>query len=63
MAKDKKKVPGKKKAHSWVLERTQSWFNRFRNIFTRWSKKAENYLGMLSFVCGLTSYRAVGLFE
>ena len=60
-AKAKKKRPGQK-ARRWVVERTHSWFNRFRSILTRWCKKAENYLGMLYFVCGLTAYRAALFF-
>ena len=56
-----KKRPSQR-ARRWVVERTHSWFNRFRSILTRWSKKAENYLGMLYFVCGLTAYRAAVLF-
>lgn len=50
------------KARRWVVERTHSWFNRFRSILTRWSKKADNYLGMLYFVCALTAYRAALFF-
>jgi putative transposase len=57
----KKKKSGQK-ARRWVVERTHSWFNRFRSLLTRWSKKAENYLGMLYFVCGLTAYRAALFF-
>ena len=57
----KKKKRGQK-ARRWVVERTHSWFNRFRSILTRWSKKSENYLGMLCFVCGLTAYRAALFF-
>lgn len=60
-AQAKEKQPHKK-ARRWVVERTHSWFNRFRGILTRWSKKPQNYLGMLHFVCGLISYRAAGLF-
>ena len=45
-----------------VVERTHSWMNRFRSLLTRWAKKAENYLGLLHFVCGLIAYRAAGLF-
>ena len=60
-AQAKKKKRGEK-ARRWVVERTHSWFNRFRSILTRWSKKAKNYLAMLYFVCGLISYRAAGLF-
>ena len=57
----KKKRPGQK-ARRWVVERTHSWFNRFRSILTRWSKKAANYQAMLYFVCGLTAYRAALFF-
>ena len=57
----KKRKRGQK-ARRWVVERTHSWFNRFRSILTRWCKKAANYQGMLCFVCGLTAYRAAGLF-
>ena len=28
----------------WVVERTNSWHNRFRKLFTRYEKKVENYL-------------------
>jgi transposase len=45
-----------------VVERTHSWMNRFRSLLIRWAKKAENYLGLLHFVCGLIAYRAAGLF-
>ena len=30
----------------WVVERTNSWHNRFRKLFTRYEKKVENYLGL-----------------
>ena len=43
------------KARRWVVERTHSWLNRFRDVLTRWCKKAENYLGMLH----LTSWPVV----
>jgi len=45
-----------------VVERTHSRMNRFRSLLTRRAKKAENYLGLLHFVCGLIAYRAAGLF-
>ena len=54
-------TPGQK-ARRWVVERTHAWMNRFRSLLIRWAKKAENYLGMLHFVCGLIAYRAAGLF-
>ena len=34
----------------WVVERTNSWHNRFRKLFTRYEKKAENYLGLVQLV-------------
>ena len=49
------------KARRWVVERTHSWMNRFRRILTRWEKKAENYLGLLHWVCAIITYRATGL--
>ena len=58
-------APGAKpgqQARRWVVERTHSWMNRFRSLLTRWAKKAENYLGLLHFVCGLIAYRSAGLF-
>ncbi|MBI4712924.1 MAG: transposase, partial [Planctomycetes bacterium] len=45
----------------WVVERTHSWLNRFRRILIRWEKKAENYIGLLHFVCGLITYRGAGI--
>ena len=38
----------KHSAKRWVVERTNSWHNRFRKLFTRYEKKAENYLGLVS---------------
>src|SRR5512135_2956096 len=49
------------KARRWVVERTQSWMNRFRRILIRWEKKVENYFGMLHFVCAWITYRCCGL--
>lgn len=47
-----------KKARRWVVERTHSWLNRFRGILIRWPKKAENYLALLYFACGIITWRA-----
>lgn len=46
-----------KKARRWVVERTHSWINKFRGLLIRWCKKADNYLGMLHFACGLITWR------
>lgn len=31
----------------WVVERTHSWYNRFRAVLIRWCKKDENYTAQL----------------
>jgi transposase len=49
------------KAHRWVNERTQSWYNRFRRVLIRWEKKAENYQAILEFVAGWTAFRVAGV--
>ena len=48
-------------ARRWVVERTHSWLHRYRGLLIRWCKKAENYLGLLHFACGLIAFRASGL--
>jgi transposase len=49
------------KARRWVVERTHSWMNRFRRILVRWEKRADTYIAMLHFACGLITWRAVRL--
>ena len=55
------KRSARKKARRWVVERTHSWMNRFRGILVRWSKRADNYLALLHFVCALITLRCAGL--
>ena len=43
----------------WVVERTNSWHNRFRKLFTRYEKKSENYLGLLQLACCIIIYRKI----
>ena len=50
-----------KKARRWVVERTQSWMNRFRAILIRWEKKPANYLGWVHLVCALITFRCLAL--
>jgi putative transposase len=50
------------RARRWVVERSHSWLNRFRRLFIRWDKKADNYLAFLHFACALIAFRAAGLF-
>jgi putative transposase len=40
-----------KKPRRWPIERTFSWFNRYRRLLIRWEKKPENYLGFLHIAC------------
>jgi transposase len=56
-----KVTPFRKKysAKRWVVERTNSWHNRFRKLFTRYEKKAENYLGLVQFSCWIIIYRKI----
>ena len=43
----------------WVIERTNSWHNRFRKLLIRYEKKAENYLGLVHLSCCITVYRRI----
>jgi hypothetical protein len=43
----------------WVVERTNSWHNRFRKLFTRYEKKSDNYLGLVQFSCCIIIYRKI----
>jgi transposase len=40
-----------------VVERTNSWHNRFRKLFTRYEKKDENYLGLVQLANSIIVYR------
>jgi putative transposase len=44
-------------ARRWVVERTNSWHNRFRKLFTRYEKKDEIYLGLVQLANSLIVYR------
>lgn len=57
---EKKAIPGYR-CRRWVVERTHSWFNRFRRLLIRWEKKAENYLAFVHFACAWVSFRAAGI--
>jgi transposase len=43
----------------WVVERTNSWHNRFRKLFTRYEKKVDNYLGLVQLSACIIIYRKV----
>jgi len=40
-----------------VIERTNSWHNRFRKLRIRYEKTAANYLGLVQLACALIVYR------
>jgi transposase len=41
-----------KRRKRWVIvERTNSWHNRFRKLLTRYEKKSDNYLGLVQLAC------------
>jgi transposase len=44
-------------ARRWVVERTNSWHNRFRKLFTRYEKKDEDFLGLVQLANSLIVYR------
>ena len=55
------KMSNRKKhpARRWVVERTNSWNNRFRKLYTRYEKKGENYLGLVQFSCCIIIYKKI----
>jgi transposase len=55
--KEEKKHNKKHPARRWVVERTNSWHNRFRKLSTRYEKKEENYLGLVQLANSLIVYR------
>jgi putative transposase len=44
-------------ARRWVIERTNSWHNRFRKLRIRYEKQAQHYLGLVELACALIVYR------
>jgi putative transposase len=56
-----KKKHGERKGRRrrWVVERTNSWHNRFRKLLIRYEKKSENYLGIVQLACCMIVYRRI----
>lgn len=48
--------PAQGKPRRWVVERTNSWHNRFRCLLIRWERKGRNYLALVHLACGLISF-------
>ncbi|MBV9176393.1 MAG: transposase, partial [Nitrososphaeraceae archaeon] len=42
-----------------VVERTNSWHNRFRKLLVRYEKKSENYLALVCLACCIIIYRRI----
>ena len=43
----------------WVVERTNSWHNRFRKLLVRYEKKLENYFALVCLGCCIVIYRRI----
>jgi len=56
----RERIPGYR-ARRWVVERTNSWMNRFRRLLIRWEKKRRNYLAMIHLACAWITYRQAGI--
>ena len=49
------------RARRWVVERSHSWFNRYRRILVRWEKKAAHYEAMLHLACAVITLQQAGV--
>jgi len=45
------------KPRRWVVERTNSWHNRFRGLLIRWERKACHYLAFCQLACALIALK------
>lgn len=50
------------KPRRWVVERTNSWHNRFRGLLIRWERKGLNYLALVKLGCALIAYQQASVF-
>jgi len=51
------KQKARRRSRRWVVERTNSWLNRFRKVLVRFEKSEESYEGLLELVCALIAFR------
>lgn len=49
-------IPGHE-ARRWVVERTHSWFNRFRKLLVSFEKTEASYLALLSLAAAMICWR------
>jgi putative transposase len=54
--KAKRIVPGYK-ARRWVVERTHSWFNRYRKVLVSFEKTEESYVALLTLAAAMICWR------
>ena len=47
------------RARRWVVERTHSWFNRFRKLLVRYEKTAANFTALLQCAAALICWRVL----
>jgi putative transposase len=45
----------------WVVERSHSWINRFRRLFTRYDKSGENYVAFIKFAATSLVFAKLGV--
>lgn len=50
------------RARRWVVERTHSWFNRFRRLLTNWDKKVENTRALHQLAATVMAMKAIAVF-
>jgi len=55
-AEEKRNEPGKR-ARRWVVERTHSWFNRYRKLLVSFEKTEASYVALLSLAAALICWR------
>ena len=48
-----------KKPRRWVVERTLSWFNRFRKLLVSFEKSQESFEALLSLAAALITWRQI----
>jgi putative transposase len=54
----KRNKPGYK-ARRWVVERTHSWFNRFRKLLVSFEKTEASFVALLSLAAALICWRQI----
>ena len=47
------------RSRRWVVERTNSWHNRFRKLLIRYEKRLENYYALVCLGCCILIYRRI----